>query len=380
MSTPTVPSDLELRVSPGVAALPAGAWDALVGEGSPFLEHTFLATLEDAGCVGPGTGWEPCPVTAWRGDRLVGAAPAYRKAHSYGEFVYDWQWASFARQNGIAYYPKIVVAVPFSPVSGQRLLVAPGEDTAGIQAALLAALRHLAQPGGGLHILFPDDSEQPALTAAGGMIRLQWQYHWENNGFRSFEDFLASLPTKRRTAIRKERKQVAHVRIEAGLNPDPALGAWMWRLYQDTHQRHTRGEGYLNEAFFELLFQRWGHRLHTVVAYDGPERIAGTLNVLKGSRLYGRHWGALREVPFLHFEVAIYAAVEWCIQNGVRVFEPGHGGEHKRTRGFAPRLTTSAHWVSHPGLDAALRDFCRREAASVRQILGEEPPTEGAAR
>lgn len=363
---------LEVRVLGGVGAVEKDAWDRLVGEGSPFLEHTFLATLEDANCVGPGTGWTPCPVTVWRDGTLVGAAPAYRKAHSFGEFVYDWQWAEFARRNGIAYYPKIVVGVPFTPVAGERLLVAPGEDAAVVNGALFAGLRALLDRACGLHVNFPDAADIAACEAAGGMVRVQWQYHWENHGFRTFEDFLATVPTKKRTQIRKERKSVTGLRIVAGTDPDPALGAWMYRLYRDTHLRHTGNEGYLEPRFFELLFQRWGKRIHTVVAYDGDEPIAGTLNVFKGERLYGRHWGTTRDVPYLHFEVAIYAAVDWCIANGVRVFEPGHGGEHKRARGFTPRLTTSAHWLRDPRLDAVLRDFCAREAEAVRAALGED--------
>ncbi len=361
---------LEVKVLDGVSRVGEAEWDALVGEGSPFLEHIFLTTLEEAGSVGEGTGWVPCPVTVWRGGRLVGAAPAYMKGHSYGEFVYDWQWAAFAKRNGIPYYPKLIVGAPFTPVTGERLLTAPGEGPE-VRAALLGGLRALGQQAGGLHVLFPSAAEAEWLEAEGGMLRLQWQYHWENRGFTTFEDFLATLPTKRRTTIRKERKSVTGLRVVASENPDPALGPWMWRLYRDTHLRHTGGEGYLDEAFFELLFQRWGHRLHTVLAYDGATPIAGTLNVRKGSRLYGRHWGAVREVPLLHFEVAIYAAVDWCIANGVAVFEPGHGGEHKRARGFTPRLTTSTHWITDPRLDAALRDFCAREAAAVRAAVDE---------
>lgn len=361
---------LVVRVLERVGAVPAAAWDALVGEGSPFLEHTFLTTLEDARCVGEGTGWTPCPVTVWRGERLVGAAPAYAKAHSYGEFVYDWQWANFAHRNGIRYYPKVVVGVPFSPVTGDRLLVAPGEGDE-VRAALLAGLRALGDATHGLHVLFPSERDLAACAAAGGMERFQWQYHWENEGFRSFEDFLATLPTKRRTQIRRERRGAEGLRITAGVDPDPALGAWMYGLYRDTHVRHTGAEGYLEPAFFELLFERWGKRIHTVVAWDGDVPVAGTLNVFKGDRLYGRHWGTTREVPYLHFEVAIYAAVDWCIAHGVRAFEPGHGGEHKRARGFRPRLTSSAHWLRDSRLDAALRDFCRREAEAVRAAVDE---------
>ena len=358
---------LEVRVLPSVGAVDPTAWDALVGEGSPFLEHTFLDVLERSKSVGRDTGWDPCPVTVWDGDRLVGAAPAWLKSHSYGEFVYDWQWASAAKRSGRRYYPKLVVAVPFSPVAGRRLLVEEGPGADGVRAALIAGLQALGRRVAGLHVLFPDDEDAVRLVAAGGMERLQWQYHWENRDYTCFEDFLRGMPSKRRTEIRRERRSDFGLRFTAGLGPDPALAAFFYRLYQDTYERHTGGEGYLTEAFFPMLFQRWGHRVHTVMAWEGDTPVAGTFNVFKGDRLYGRYWGTTRDVPFLHFEVAIYRAVDWCIANGVRVFEPGHGGEHKRARGFEPRLTRSAHWLTDPDLDAALRKFCAEEAAFVRE-------------
>lgn len=357
---------LEVRVLGAVSDAPRLGWDALVGDANPFCEHTFLTTLESAGCVGEGTGWMPCPVTVWRAGTLVGAAPAYIKAHSYGEFVYDWQWATFAQRNGVRYYPKIVVGSPFSPVTGARIFAADAE----VRSVLVDALRGLGARASGLHVLFPSAEDTSLLAAAGGMVRLQWQYHFENPGYRSFDDYLAELPTKRRTQVRKERRAVHGLRIEAG-EADPERGRWFYQLYRDTHLRHTGAEGYLAPTFFEQLFDRWSHRLHTVLAFDGDRPIAGTLNVRAGDRLYGRYWGTLVEVPFLHFEVAIYAAVEWCIHNGVRVFEPGHGGEHKRARGFTPRLTTSVHWITEPRLDAALRDYCAREAEAVRAAVEE---------
>lgn len=354
---------LTVRVHTGVSEVPAAEWDALVGENNPFCEHVFLATLERTKCVGEGTGWRPCPITVRRDGVLVGAAPAYVKGHSFGEFVYDWQWANFAQRNGVRYYPKVIVGAPFSPVSGGRIFAVDDE----VYGALVAALRALGAQASGLHVLFPSAGDTERLVAAGGMLRLQWQYHFHNQGFRTFEDYLTTLPTKRRTQVRKERKSVG-LRIEAG-PVDPERGRWFYPLYRDTHQRYTGESGYLTPAFFEELFSLWSHRLHMVMAWDGDRPVAATLNVHAGDRLYGRYWGTLVDVPFLHFEVAIYKAVEWCIEHGVAVFEPGHGGEHKRARGFAPQLTTSVHWITDPRIDAALRDFCQREAAAVREAV-----------
>lgn len=363
---------IEIRSHRGVREVPQAAWDAVVGDASPFLEWTWLAAMEEGGCVGEGTGWTPCPVTVWEGGRLVGVAPAYVKAHSYGEYVYDWQIAAFARQNGLRWYPKLVVAVPFTPVAGPRLVVAAGADRGRVLDALTSGLRAIGAKIAGLHVLFPSGEEPAELVARGGALRVQWQYHWHNRGYGSFDDWVATFPSKRRGAIRRERREAAVVRVEARVGSRPGLGALLWGFYENTYRRHTGGEGYLTAAFFEILCARWAHRIHTVLASDGDDVIAGTFNVLKGDRLYGRWWGCTREVPFLHFEVAIYAAVEWCIQNGVQVFEPGHGGDHKRARGFSPVLTHSVHWITDPRLDGALRDFFRREGEAVRAAL-EEP-------
>lgn len=357
---------MTVRSHPGVRAVDPAAWDAVVAEGSPFLEHTFLSALEESGAVGEGTGWTPCPVTAWEGDRLVGVAPAYLKRHSYGEYVYDWQIANWAARRGMPWYPKLVVAVPFTPVTGSRLCVAPGVPAAGVIDALLGGLARLGAQTPGLHVLFPGAAETEALVARGGIRRVQWQYHWQNKGFGTFDDFLASVPSRRRNTIRRERREVAGVPIEAREGAAPGLAATLWEFYAATYQRHTGGEGYLNAAFFEILCARWGHRIHTVLARDPSGRpFAGTFNVRKGDRLYGRWWGATQEVPFLHFEVAIYAAVEWCIANRIAVFEPGHGGEHKRARGFEPVSTSSVHWIRDPRLAVALADLFQREAATM---------------
>ncbi len=362
---------LELRVFDGVSRVDAAHWDALVGDGSPFMEHTFLAALEATGCVGGDTGWTPIPITAWRDGRLVGAVAAYVKGHSFGEFVYDWQIAEWARRRGLRYYPKIVVCAPYSPVTGERLLVHPEEaapDT--VRDALLQGLVRVAEQGiSGINVLFPNERDGLACGARGGAERLQWQYHWVNKGFDSFDDFLATLPSKRRSEVRRERRQIRDVRVEAAVGDRPGLAGDLADFYAATYARHTGGEGYLNGAFFEELCARWGDRVHTVSAFVDGRRVAGTFNVWKGDRLYGRYWGARVDIPYLHFEVAIYAAVDWCIANGVSVFEPGHGGEHKRARGFAPTLVRSAHWMTDPRLDAPIRRFYQEEAAAVRAAV-----------
>jgi predicted N-acyltransferase len=361
----------ELRVLSGVSSVDAAAWDALVADGSPFLEHAFLSTLEETASVGGDSGWIPTPVTVWHDGRLVAAAPAYLKEHSFGEFVYDWQLANWAHRRGLPWYPKLVVGVPFTPVSGARLLVA-ADAPAGAREALLTAVRHLGEQVSSANVLFPDDADATFLAASGGAERLQWQYHWTNRGYADFEAFLADLPSKRRSEVRRERRNVRGVRVTAGIGDRPGLAGDLADFYARTYQRHTGGEGYLSPAFFEALLPRWSHRVHTVLAHDEDGRcVAGTFNVSKGERLYGRYWGARVEVPYLHFEVAIYAALDWCISNGVRVFEPGHGGEHKRARGFAPTLVRSVHWFTDPRLDRPVRAFFAEEAAAVRTRVEE---------
>ena len=365
---------LEVEVLTGVARVDPSAWDALVGEESPFLEHAFLAGLEETGCVGEEAGWIASPVVAWAvrdGRRvLVGAAPAYVKLHSFGEFVYDWRLASWSEQRGIPWYPKIVAAVPFTPVTGARLLVGaqpgPGEEgaawTARVRAALLEGIARAAEGLASANVLFPPEEAVPE----GWAERVQHQYHWENAGYRDMEGWLGTLPGKRRNAVRRERREVASpVSVEVVDGTYPGLAGHLADFYARTCERYTGERGYLNPAFFEHLCARWSHRVHAVLASRERRVIAGTFNVHKGDRLYGRYWGAREEVPFLHFEVAIYRAVEWCIANGVRVFEPGHGGEHKHARGVAPTLVRSLHLHAHPGVQRAMADFYARERDAV---------------
>lgn len=344
------------------------AWDALVAGGSPFLEHTYLAGLETLGCAVPETGWWPAPVLVFDdNDQLVAAAPAWITNHSRGEFVYDHGWADAALQNKIPYYPKVVVGVPFTPVSGQRLLVRAGEDRAVWQPVLTQALSKLLDGhAAGLHVLFNTEAEAAELSAQGAFTRTQYQFHWKNNGYRSFSDFIDEFPSKKRNKLRRERRDVQHLRFERKLNPNEAETAALHAFYMNTCDQFGRwGSRYLNVAFFQYLREHWHDRVHAVLAYDGDTLVAGCWNVQKGDRLYGRTWGSTSGADFLHFECCYYQAIEACIEHGWGVFEPGHGGGHKYKRGFEPTLTYSNHLLAHRGLHDALERHTAQEREAV---------------
>jgi predicted N-acyltransferase len=363
----------EIRIHGSYADVPAAAWDALVGEGCPFLEHAFLHGVEAFGCAVPATGWTPRPITVWEGDRLVAGAPGWVKTHSMGEFVYDHAWADAAQRAGLRYYPKLVLAAPFSPVTGQRFLVAPGEDRARWLPALARGLQAAGEDCAGVHALFDTEDEAGWAATVGGFTRTQYQFWWENEGYSTFEDFLERFKSKTRNKFRRERKEAQALRIEAGTHPDERRLRALHGFYAQTaSQFGPWGRAYMTEDFFVHLGQVWGHRLHAVIAWDGERPVAGAFNVLKGDRLYGRHWGCTEQHRFLHFEVCYYQAIEYCIAHGLKVFEPGHGGGHKYDRGFVPRTTYSSHWLAHRGLHEALAQHTARErmavAAQVEQL------------
>lgn len=354
---------LKAHILPTWGMVPAAEWDALVGDGSPFLEHAYLSALEDSGSAAPDTGWDPRPVLVRDADgRLVAGAPAWRKDHSFGEFVYDFGWANAAAQRGIPYYPKVVVGVPFTPVTGPRLLA---RDPAAWQV-LFAALRELARSSAGLHVLFPVEQEAAQLVQMGLFPRIQHQYHWRNEGYARWEQFLERFASKDRNKLRRERREVRHLRIESRIGPSPREMDALYAFYASTVDKSPYGQRHLTADLYARLQRTWGHRLHVVLAWDGDVLVGGALNVVKGDALYGRWWGCLGEQPFLHFEVCYHRGIEWCIANGLRRFEPGHGGEHKYVRGFEPSITWSAHALAHGGLHRALADWSAREAEVVR--------------
>ncbi len=368
-----------LRLLERVREVPAAEWDALVGEeSSPFLEHRWLDALEETGCVGDDTGWVPAHLSIWRSDKLVAVAPSYLKGHSEGEFVFDWNWADFAHRAGIRYYPKVVVAVPFTPATGDRVLVLPGEDRAEMIAVVANAARQWCErvKGSSVHVLFPRHDEARAWEASGYFRRDGFQFHWFREGATTFDEYLARFSSKRRNQIKRELRGVreAGIVIET-LAPEGhtrAVARTMHALYSSTIEKHgVWGRLYLNERFFEALVERFRDRLAWVVARDvaSGRIVAGAFNVAGGRRLYGRYWGTRVDVPFLHFAVCYYAGIAHCVDRGIDIFEPGAGGEHKRPRGFVPTLTHSAHWLADARLRGALGPWLERERARVQAIV-----------
>ena len=359
----------------GVRSLAPGEWNALVGEESPFLEWEWLASLEESGTASDATGWAARPLVIREGGRLLAACPLYVKSNSEGEFVFDWGWADAAQRAGIAYYPKLLVGVPFTPVTGARLLTAPDAPRAPLLAALARALREVCDSNelSGVHVNFCRDDERAALEGAGFLPRLGFQYHWMNAGFATFDDYLGSLRSKRRNQTRRERRELDEqgVRIESITGdaiPD-ALFPTMFRIYRATVDHHPWGRRYLNAEFFELLRERFKRRLCFVLAWRGEELLAGTVNVAKGDALYGRYWGALRPLRHLHFNVCYYAGIEHCIERGLRRFEPGAGGEYKQLRGFDATPTWSCHYLADPRLSDAVAQFLDRERAEATRAI-----------
>jgi predicted N-acyltransferase len=367
---------MQLRVVDGVREVPRAAWDALVGDGSPFLEWGFLSALEESGAAVADTGWLAQHLTAWEGEHLVGACPLYVKGHSMGEFVFDQSWAAAAQRAGIRYYPKLLVGVPFTPVTGARFLTAPGADRPALVGAFAAALEELSEREriSSVHVNFclPDEAE--ALDARGWLRRTGYQYQWRNAGFRSFDDYLASLRSKRRNQVRRERRELGEQGVEivalTGDDIPDALFPRLYQLYRRTVDALPWGQRYLNQRFFELVRERMRPRLCVVVARQRGEVVAGTFNVVKGDALYGRYWGAFRVLRHLHFNVCYYAAIEHCIGEGLARFEPGAGGEFKQLRGFDPYATESMHLVRDPRLRAAVADYLGRERRAVAQEIG----------
>jgi predicted N-acyltransferase len=367
----------ELELLDGVAELPRDDWNTLVGDQSPFLEWDWLASLEQAGCVGPDTGWQPRPLVARENGRLLAACPLYVKGDSEGEFVFDWGWADAAERAGIHYYPKLMVGVPFTPVTGARFLVAAGEDRDYWIGQLSAGLREICAENGlsSVHVNFCHEQETAPFENSEYLCRVGIQYHWHNHGYRSFDDYLGAFRSKKRNQIRRERRamQEADVEIEtvSGDEIEDGLFEPMFRCYLATIEAHYYGRQYLNQRFFELLRDRFKHRLCFVVARRAGRILAGTTNVVKGDTFYGRYWGALEPLRHLHFNVCYYSAIEWCIARGLARFEPGAGGDYKWLRGFDATPTYSLHYLREPRLADAVRRFLDRERAEAAHVIEE---------
>jgi predicted N-acyltransferase len=355
-----------------VGEVPAAEWDALVpDDASPFVEHGWLEALEEGGCVGGKSGWHPHHLMLYDDAELVAAAPAYLKTNSEGEFVFDWSWADLAHRMGVDYYPKLVLAVPFTPATSPKILVRAGRDRGRIIGAFAEALRTIARelPLSSAHVLFPPEDEARLWGAAGLTLRHGVQYHFHNRGFATFEDFLATLPQKKRTQIRRERKQPAKdgVTIET-LRPEEytrEVAREMHALYLTTVDRYFYGRRYMTRRFFEIVAERFAHRLAWVVARKDGAIVASAFNVKRGKVLYGRYWGTHVDLPFLHFNVCYYHGIDQAIREGLATFNPGAGGEHKRVRGFAPTKTFSAHHVENARFRAILDTHLARERRAI---------------
>jgi predicted N-acyltransferase len=378
---------VEVRLHERIAEIPEASWDALLEpDSSPFVEWGWLDALERAGCVVPDRGWLPRHIGVYRAGTLIAAAPAYVKGNSEGEFVFDHQWAGVAHRLGVDYYPKLILAVPFTPATGDRVLIKAGEDRAVLRAVIADAARAIADQLGlsSAHLLFPREDEAKAFEGRKWGARLGIQFHWKNHGYATYDDFLARFDSKRRHQLKRERRMVAEqgitIETRRGEAFDEKTVALAYKYYLSTVDKFVWGRRYLNEKFFQLVVERFAGKrddlvnprrcaVELVVASKNGRPVGGAFNVAKGKRLYGRYWGAGSEHPFLHFAVCFYHSIDECIARGFEAFEPGAGGEHKVRRGFDPTATHSAHFIRDPRLDRIIRDFLPRERAHVERIL-----------
>ena len=355
-------SEIIAKIASGVSGLNAFAWDRLAAN-DPFLSHAFLSALEDSGSVGPGTGWTPAPILVEDGeDRLIAAAPAYLKSHSQGEYVFDHGWAEAWQNAGGQYYPKLQISVPFTPVPGPRLLGArPQQLLTAIEAV---TIQHEMSSA---HITFLDDAGVAECERRNWLIRHGIQYHWFNHGYSSFAAFLLSLKHSRRKTIRKERRDAVEgleVLTLRGSEIGPSDWDAMWAFYQDTGSRKW-GRPYLTREFFDLAGERMGDSVLLFLACRDRRPIAAALNFVGQDILYGRYWGCTEEVPFLHFELCYYRAIEWAIENGLKSVQAGAQGEHKVSRGYEPVITKSAHFIPNRSFRDAVAQFLEAEREGV---------------
>ncbi|MFA6123341.1 MAG: GNAT family N-acetyltransferase [Sphingomonas sp.] len=366
------------RIADGVCAIPATAWDACAGRDNPFVGHAFLSILERSGSARARTGWQPIPIIVDGTDGQPAAiAPAYAKSHSQGEYVFDHAWADAWERAGGTYYPKLQVAVPFTPAPGPRLLL---RDPA--QApALIAAIEAVTDQHGlsSAHATFVSPDQLPLFEAAGWLIREGTQFHWQNQDYATFDDFLGELASRKRKAIRKERSGAIEgltIRHVSGTDITEADWDAFWVFYQDTGARKW-GQPYLTRQFFSLLGETMPDRVLLIFAERDGRPIAGALNLIGTDTLYGRYWGCTEEVPFLHFELCYYQAIDAAIARGLKTVEAGAQGEHKLARGYVPVPTWSAHYIPDLGFRRAIADFLARERASVesdQEFLGAMTP------
>lgn len=372
---------LTVKYIDSIADIPTPAWNALCDVAhNPFAAHEWLTALEDTGCVGAGTDWRPRHLTLWRGTELVAAAPAYIKESSDGDFSRDWGWAEAAQRARLPYYPKLVIGIPFTPVTGQRFLVRSDAQASEYIPQLLDAAEALARAEdcAVLQVLYCQVAEAQAAEAARFVRRIEFQYHWRNQRYRDIEHFLSRFDSKRRNQLKRERRApqeqgitIRTVRRDE-LERDPLRWAQLvHRLHRSTVDKLTWGRRWLNQAFYEQLFARFAGPLEVVVAQRAGEIVAGAFNVATPTHLYGRYWGCFEEHRYLHFNVCLYHSIDECIRRGIEVFEGGAGGEHKLARGFEPVETHSAHAFLDPRLEAPLRTHVTQETEARQRALAD---------
>ncbi len=375
-------NNLEIQVSQTLEHIAAEDWDRLVVDQPPFLEYNWLYGLEVTDCVSPDKGWLPQYITAWRNKHLVGAIPLYLKGNSYGEFVYDWSWAHAASQVGVEYYPKIIAAVPFTPVSGARILLCPSLDKTEreevFDTLLSGALTWAHEREvSGLHFLFLPQEQARHMEERGFLIRLAHQYHWKNHDYKTFDDFLARFRAKKRTQIKRERRELAAQKIRFEVYTGDEITPERMEQARHFYLRTCRRFGpwtreYLNRAFYERAQRTMAHRLQLMLAFKPDNTpVAGTITLRKDKRWYGRYWGCDEHIKFLHFNACYYFPIEWAIQQGVQSYEPGQGGDHKYARGFEPVLTYSAHWIADPRFAGFVKHILERERNAVNDYVDE---------
>lgn len=367
-------TDYGLSVYDSISGIEKEQYNRIADPGNPFLEYEFLEAMEKSGSVGRHTAWIPRHIILRDGDTVIGAISAYIKLDSYGEYIFDWEWARAFENAGLGYYPKMVVAIPFTPATGVRILVHPEYTFNECAEIMVKALINLSvqEKCSSVHFLFSTEREQHFLELRGFLSRTTHQYHWRNRNYKSFEDFLSDMRSGRKKQIRKERKSLE----EAGLDiriieKDDITEEHMdaiWEFYTDTHSRKW-GSAYLNREFFDLMFKNFRHRLVLVMAHNGIGWVGGTFNIVKNNRLFGRYWGALYNYSNLHFECCFYGLIDYSIKKGVDIFEAGAQGEHKFLRGFAAVPTYSSHMILHEGASGAIGDYLAREREYTENLI-----------
>lgn len=366
---------MNIRVIDSISEISSDAWNRLAGDRNPFVRHEFLSALETSGCVKAETGWQPQHMLLQQGDgEIVAATPLYLKTHSYGEYVFDWAWADAYQRSGYAYYPKLVAAVPFSPVTGPRILAAELKPERIAQMGQAARALAIELNASSMHWLFTDRETSTVLADSGYLKRTGFQYHWQNNAYADFEEFLSEFSSEKRKKIRRERRRVREQGIRMEILEGDSIKPRHWdrfyRFYRSTILNHG-AIAYLNPDFFHQIGEAMRNNVVLVFAYHGENCVAGAFNLKGNDSLYGRYWGCAGHFDSLHFETCYYSAIDYCIANGLQRFEAGAQGSHKLSRGFLPSETCSMHWLRHAEFSNAVEHFLAREQNGIEFQMNE---------